>query len=172
MADEKIERLLDWFQKNGGWLNPSVEIANNEEHGFHMRAKQNLQGPFDVVKCPLKLTLSHLNLDPNQKWVPYHRSPLQACLGKLPDRVVAYLLLIEQLVLGDDSPWAQYIDCLPDDKDFIYSTTKSYPNFETTALRNAKSKKLQDYEREHREALSVMAEVGMSGSETYDECDL
>lgn len=104
--------LLSWFSQNGGCVSSDVQLVHDDSHGFHMVATGPLSSPV-VVSCPLKLTLSVLNLDPVREEVLSVDSQLQLCRGKIPDHTLSYLLLINQRNLGEASPWYAYIACLP-----------------------------------------------------------
>ncbi|KAJ4359788.1 uncharacterized protein N0V89_000344 [Didymosphaeria variabile] len=110
-----VERLVGWFKTNGGELSPDVDIAFDASSGYHCRAVRNLTSPV-VAKCPLSLTVSHLNLDHTQSLVPHVESPLAKCMGRIPNNVLVYLLLVEQRLHTDPSclKWQPYIDCLPE----------------------------------------------------------
>lgn len=82
------------------------------DFGFHMRTVRPLTSS-NVVSCPLSLSLSYLNLDPNQKEVLTVDSDLSRCKGAIADHILTYLLLIEQRTKGEASPWHAYIACLP-----------------------------------------------------------
>ncbi|KAF2849847.1 SET domain-containing protein [Plenodomus tracheiphilus IPT5] len=107
-----VRNLLLWFTQNGGWLSPDVQVVYDETHGFHMLAKGPLTSPV-VVSCPLRLTLSILNLDADTNQVTPVNSSLQQCRGRIPDHILTYLLLVEQRNRGEASPWHAYITCLP-----------------------------------------------------------
>lgn len=109
------ERLVHWFQTNGGELSHDVEVAFSHSRGYYCRALRPLRSPV-LAKCPLSLTLSYLNLDHAQSVVPHVASPLAKCLGLLPNNVLTYLLLIEQRLHPDQQclKWHPYVACLPD----------------------------------------------------------
>lgn len=110
----RVGRLLTWFKANGGELSPDVEVIYSDSSGFHCRAIRKLGSPV-VAKCPLSLTLSHLNLDPNQAVVPHIESPLAKLHGLVPNQVLTYLLLVEQKrTANKDLQWDPYITCLPE----------------------------------------------------------
>lgn len=171
-VDNKTQQLLTWFTSQGGWLHPSVAIEHTTANGFRLIAKEPLPANTDFVTCPLDLTLSHLNLDPDQEWVPYHDSPLKLLQGKVATNVLGYLLLIEQLVLKDKSPWHPYIDALPDQGDMTTALWRDSKYFKKTPVEHARLERLRILESEHEDALSTMAEAGLKGTEIYEICDL
>lgn len=174
-SDPQIIKLVHWFTANGGWLNPDVKIVQDESHGFHVRAAKKLISPLTVATCPRSLTLSWLNLDHEQSIVPHVSSPLQKCLGTLPNHLLTYLLLVEQLVLEDESRWAPYISCLPDQDELttpIWFSSDDSRYLESTPLFLAAQERHQEWHKEWAQARSAMANAGLEGSDVYDECDL
>ncbi|KAF2749411.1 SET domain-containing protein [Sporormia fimetaria CBS 119925] len=167
----QVSDLTTWFENNGGRLNPDVEIAHNAASGFHMRAKRQLHAPFDVITCPLNLSLSVLNIKPDQTWVRCVPSPLAACLDKLPLHVLTRLVLIEHLVLEEESDWYPYISLLPEVEDVVSALWSEDDCLEDTPLPQARRARRNELRKEWRQALSVMAAVGMAGTDTYKECD-
>jgi hypothetical protein len=165
------ETLITWFEQNGGQLSPDVRIVYSESRGFHMRAVRPLSSP-TVASSPLKLTLSILNLDPNQKEVLPVESSLQQCRGKIPDHILTYLLLVEQRKIGEVSPWHAYIACLPgpegmttplwfNDDDMVFLTG--------TSLAPASKGRKVELHQQWEHAVTVMKELGLA---LADEIDL
>lgn len=105
-------QLISWFSHNGGYLSSDIQLAHDDSHGFHVVAAGPLSSPV-LVSCPLKLTLSVLNLEPDRHDIRSVDSPLQRCRGKIPNHILSYLLLLDQRRIGDASPWHAYISCLP-----------------------------------------------------------
>jgi hypothetical protein len=151
------ETLVTWFTQNGGQLSPDVQIVFSHSHGFHMRAARPLNSTV-VASCPLKLTLSSLNLDPDEKEVLHVESPLQQCRGKIPDHILTYLLLIEQRKRGEQSPWHAYITCLPGPQSMT-----------TPSLAPATKERKAELQHQWQNATAVMKELGMP---LADEIDL
>lgn len=165
----QAEELLAWFAQNGGWLSPDVQVVYNESEGHHMRALRPTTP--EVVTCPLDLTLSSLNLDPNQKEVLPITSPLQQCRGKIPDYILTYLLLIEQRNKGKESPWHNYIACLPGPESMttpLWFGEEDVAFLAGTSLAPALQERKADYEKQWRGAVSVMKEVGVPWADDVD----
>lgn len=163
------EDLLSWFTQNGGWLSPDVQIVYNESQGYHMRALRPTKS--EVVTCPLKLTLSSLNLDPDQKEVLPIASPLQQCRGKIPDHILTYLLLIEQRIRGKESPWYNYIACLPTPKSMttpLWFDDEDVAFLAGTSLAPALKEREADYRKQWLDAVSVMQETGIAWAKQVD----
>lgn len=152
------ENLLSWFSQNGGWLSPDVKIGYSDLHGFHVRAIRPLSSP-SVASCPLKLTLSSLNLDPLEKDVIHVDSPLRQCKGKIPDHILTYLLLIEQRNKGIESPWYAYIACLPGLESMTTPLWFDEPDMlflAGTSLAPAAQERKEEMVKQYEHALSVL----------------
>lgn len=163
------EELVSWFVQNGGWLSPDVQIVYSDSQGHHMRALKPTTP--DVVTCPLKLTLSSLNLDPDQKEVLPITSSLQQCRGKIPDHILTYLLLIEQRNKGRDSPWHHYIACLPGPESMttpLWFDEQDAAFLAGTSLAPAAKERKADMHQQWEHAVAVMKEVGVAWSDKVD----
>jgi hypothetical protein len=171
-AVDKAQRLLTWFRSNGGYLHPSVTIEHTQANGFRLIATEPLPENTDFVTCPLALTLSQLNLDPEEQYVPHYDSQLPLLRGKVPDHVLGYLLLIEQVVLKDKSFWYPYIDALPEKGDVPTPLWHDSGYYKNTPLEHARLERLDTLKKEHEHALSAMADADMRSSDLYNECDL
>jgi hypothetical protein len=158
------EGLIQWFTQHGGQLSPDVHVAYSRSRGFHMRAIGPLKSSV-VVTCPLKLTLSCLNLDPEQKEVPCIDSPLQLCRGKIPDHILTYLLLIEQQKKGKDSPWHAYVACLPGPESMttpLWFSGEDMTFLAGTSLAPAANERKAQYHQQWEHAINVMKEAGVA----------
>lgn len=156
------DTLLQWFQEQGGQMSDDVHIVHSNSQGFHMRAIRPLTSPI-VVTCPLKLTLSCLNLDPKQKEVTHVASCLQPCQGKIPDHILTYLLLIEQRNKGEDSPWHAYISCLPGPGTMatpLWFDEQDMTFLAGTSLAPAAKERKSAYYQEWEHAVTVLKDVG------------
>jgi hypothetical protein len=165
------ERLVTWFTQNGGQLSPDVQIVFSDSRGFHMRAMRPLSSTL-VASCPLKLTLSSLNLDANEKEVLYVESPLQQCQAKIPDHILTYLLLIEQRNKGEKSPWHAYISCLPGPESMttpLWFDESDVAFLAGTSLAPATKERKAELQRQWENAVAVMRELGIH---LADEIDL
>jgi hypothetical protein len=165
-TDHPAEALQTWFSHNGGWLNPDVRIVFDDtgSNGFYLVAAKTLRSP-TVARCPLRLTLSFLCLDHGQDVVAHVDSPLQKCLGKVPDFVLSYLLLMEQRCLGKDSKWYPYIACLPEPETMntpIWFTDKDMECLQGTNLLQATKVRQQGLYEQWAHSLSVMNEAGVT----------
>ncbi|KZM28152.1 uncharacterized protein EKO05_0005820 [Ascochyta rabiei] len=163
------EELVSWFTQNRGWLSPDVQIVYNDSQGHHMRALRPTTP--EVVTCPLELTLSVLNLDPEQREVLPITSPLQQCRGKLPDHTLAYLLLIEQRSKGKESPWWNYIACLPGPESMstpLWFDEDDVVFLAGTSLAPAAKERKADMHQQWEYALSILKDVGVAWADEVD----
>jgi len=76
-------QLISWFSHNGGYLSSDIQLAHDDSHGFHVVAAGPLSSPV-LVSCPLKLTLSVLNLEPDRHDIRSVDSPLQPAEARFP----------------------------------------------------------------------------------------
>ncbi|KAB2575457.1 Ribosomal lysine N-methyltransferase set10 [Lasiodiplodia theobromae] len=103
--DQKaIDRLVDWFVQHGGYVHPSLRFAQDAYGGVAGFAAEDISNPptggLHLMTCPLKLQLSHL------------QAP-ESIQGQLPEHVLRNIALIRETLLGEESLWAPYIECLP-----------------------------------------------------------
>ncbi|CAA9962488.1 hypothetical protein PTMSG1_05862 [Pyrenophora teres f. maculata] len=162
-AHPLVESLVAWFTSNGGQLSPDVQIVYNHARGFHMRALQPLSSPV-VTTCPLKLTLSYLNLDPGEEGVLHIESPLRQCQGRIPDHILTYLLLIEQRDRGQASPWHAYIACLPSPRDMttpLWFNEGDMAFLAGTSLAPAAKERRAELQQQWERAVAVMEELSI-----------
>jgi hypothetical protein len=165
-TDQPAEALQSWFSHNGGWLNPHVRVVFDDTgaNGFHVIAATALSSPA-VARCPIRLTLSFLCLDDKQDVVAHVDSPLQKCLGKVPDFVLNYLFLMEQRCSGKRSTWHPYIACLPEPETMntpIWFTDEDMEYLKGTNLLQASKDRQQGLSEQWAHAQSVMNQVGVT----------
>jgi hypothetical protein len=165
-TDHPAEALQSWFSNNGGWLNPHVRVVFDDTgaNGFHVIAATALSSPA-VARCPIRLTLSFLCLDDKQDVVAHVDSPLQKCLGKVPDFVLNYLFLMEQRCSGKSSIWHPYITCLPGPETMntpIWFTDEDMEYLQGTNLLQASKDRQQGLSEQWAHAQSVMNEAGVT----------
>ncbi|KAF2866922.1 hypothetical protein BDV95DRAFT_647975 [Massariosphaeria phaeospora] len=157
------DTLREWFLENGGWLNPDVDVKFNEERGYHICAAKPLSS-FHVATCPIALTLSHLNLDPDQKHVPFVGGPLQKCYGKIPNEVLTYLLILEEYHAEPRSArWGPYFDALPPPSAMTNTLHFSWEDMhflEATNLRQATLDRKEHLFKAWRQAMNMFATMG------------
>jgi len=169
-AHPLAESLVAWFTSNGGQLSPDVQIAYNGARGFHMRALRPLSSPV-VTTCPLKLTLSCLNLDPTEEGVLHIESPLRQCRGLIPDHMLTYLLLLEQRDKGQASPWHAYIACLPSPGSMttpLWFDEADRAFLAGTSLAPAAKERKAELHQQWQRAVTVMEDLGMTLAKDID----
>lgn len=169
--EQELATLLNWFKERGGILNDKVTIRYQKEDGYSGVAVDDLEAGTILVECPLELSLSHLNLYQGMP-VPFVKSDVQKCIGMLPEEQLTRLLLIEQLVLGEESRWAPYIGCLPDPNEMKTALWYDSPYFSDTALGEARKNRLAAVKGEWEHIRKVLEEVGLKDSPLHQECDL
>jgi hypothetical protein len=116
MAEATEPQLLEWFVKNGGFINPDVSLRKTAEYGYHFTASKDLPINTTPCSCPFNLTISHLNLLPSPPAgiKSYANESLCSSLvGKLSKSAVGSFFLAEQRLKGVESFWAPYINALP-----------------------------------------------------------
>lgn len=169
-TDHPAEALLAWFSLHKGWFNPDVRIIFDDSHGFHVVAAKPLSSP-TVATCPLSLAFSYLSLDHSQTVVPHVHSPLQRCLGQVPDYVLNYLFLVEQRCLGDKSPWHPYIACLPGPETMatpIWFTDEDMEYLQGTNLMQATKDRQKGLQDQWERAQSVMNASGITMPSSFN----
>lgn len=158
------EGLIQWFRAHGGHLSADVQVLYSQSRGFHLQALRPLSSPV-VATCPLRLTLSCLNLDPDQKEVLRIDSPLKQCRGKIDDHILTYLLLIEQQKKGKSSPWHAYISCLPGAEDMttpLFFKEEDLAFLAGTSVAPATKERTAEYHRQWEHALNVLKEASIA----------
>ncbi|KAH7021267.1 uncharacterized protein B0I36DRAFT_334151 [Microdochium trichocladiopsis] len=137
-ASERYNALVAWVEAAGGSLHPAVEIYIDEDTEGSLRVKQGQSiSPGDsIVKLPLVRSLSFLNAisghpdfpaaaslgvaAPNSNGAISEGESLAGAtffptrfLRETPPHVIGRFFLIQQHLLGAASPWAPYIQTLP-----------------------------------------------------------
>ncbi|KAF2271580.1 SET domain-containing protein [Westerdykella ornata] len=169
--------LLTWFTKNGGRLHPNISIHHTARGGFHLRALETLEPPFHAVSCPLHLSLSVFNLAPPDVGIPPSviprvKSALTPLWDKVHHTVLTCLLLIEQLILEELSPWYPYIATLPEVETLVSTLyPKSTKYIESTVIPAARDRRLAKVDHHWQQALAALEQAGLKNTELYDECD-
>ena len=124
-----------------------------------------------VTTCPLKLTLSCLNLDPSGEGVWHIESPLRQCRGKIPDHILTYLLLIEQRDKGQASPWHAYIACLPSPRSMttpLWFDEGDMAFLAGTSLAPAAKERKAELHQQWERAIAIVEELGIGLARDFD----
>jgi hypothetical protein len=104
MAQESIDKLLEWFKANNGFVHEGIELKHDSKYGFHFVASSKLAGNTTVCVCPANLAFSHVNAKSNISSI---------LTGRVDPEDIVFFCLVEQKLKGSDSFWAPYIDLLP-----------------------------------------------------------
>ncbi|KAH7092983.1 hypothetical protein FB567DRAFT_514396 [Paraphoma chrysanthemicola] len=166
----RAAELSRWFTQGGGHISSDADIAYSDSRGFHLRATRPLSSPV-VVTCPLQLTLSCLNLDPDHQQVLHIDSLLQQCRQKIPDHVLTYLLLIEQRKKGTASPWHAYLAALPGPDSMttpLWFDEDDMAFLAGTGLMPAIKERKAEYQQQWQNAVKVLSEIDAAQSADID----
>lgn len=132
-----MQELLSWTASRGGGLHPSVEAVEDPASGWGFQVKRDqadsgnttIKAGDTVVKCPLGVTMSYLNLlksspsfiatseDASSSFMAQftrdtHPFP-DPFLASVPPHVTSRFFLIKEYLLGESSFWHPYIRSLP-----------------------------------------------------------
>ncbi|KAG9681534.1 SET domain-containing protein, partial [Aureobasidium melanogenum] len=97
-----------WFRENGGYLHPSVQFAQDAEHGSHFRATASIEPSTHILTVPHNLALSNLNAQVDDDF-PVFRTHAQ----KFTVQSLGFFYLMAQWLNKDKSFWKPYLDILP-----------------------------------------------------------
>ncbi len=175
LNDESIvhpsaEELVKWLTRKGGFFSHDVQIFYSDSQGYHVRAVRPLSSAA-VASCPLSLTFSSRNLDPNQTDVLHVQSSLQQCQGKIPTHILTYLLLVEQRAKGEDSPWHAYIACLPPPKSMttpLWFAEDDEAFLAGTNLAPTARERKEELHRQWENAVKVIKNLGTASPDVFD----
>lgn len=114
---DKHRRLVQWVLASDGFFHPNVQIAFSSRKGFHAVVVEghDLPSGTRIASCPMSITLSVLNaLDvaPFSNHGTRFPNSFLHSLASQPE-ILQTFFLMEQLILGDKSWWAPYIETLP-----------------------------------------------------------
>ena len=101
------EDFESWFLTNGGYLNPAVELASDDNNGNFVRVKQHhvLSPGSVIVSCPHQLIIPSL--------ATLNQICPQDIRSTFTPHVATRLFLIKQRLLKKQSSWWPYINSLP-----------------------------------------------------------
>ncbi|KAK3299432.1 uncharacterized protein B0H64DRAFT_388451 [Chaetomium fimeti] len=118
--------LVEWSEKHGGKLHPSLEIYNDEVTKYSLRVKPSageaLQPGFSAVTCPVATTLGYLNalvdgpiLDAtnSQSTKSQNGAFPPGFTQSVPPHVLGRFFLIKEYLKGKNSFWWPYLATLP-----------------------------------------------------------
>jgi hypothetical protein len=176
MAEGTQLQLLEWFARNGGFVNSAVSLRKTAEYGYHFMASKDLPINSTPCSCPFSLTLSYLNLLPSPPAGIKSYADESLCsklVGKISKSAVGSFFLAEQRLKGSESFWAPYIEALPKNDDLttplwftredlkwlagtnVYSSTEAQSRT-AVGLRKAM------YENEWKSGIAVLKKTGVN----------
>lgn len=158
--------LFEWFERNGGYLDPIAEFVDETQNGIHVEAREDLEldehtSGVRIGTCPLALSISYLNVLPESKLpanclVRYIPGELTTLHEVVPGYVLSRFVLIQQFLLEIESFWFPYIACLPQpDQGFntpVYFSDEDLKWLQGTNLASAAEERLQLWVEEWRNA--------------------
>jgi hypothetical protein len=176
MAEGTRLQLLEWFARNGGFVNPAVSLRKTAEYGYHFMASKDLPTNSTPCSCPFGLTLSYLNLLPSPPaGIKSYANDSQCSklIGKVSRSAVGSFFLAEQRLKGSESFWAPYIKALPKNDELttplwftpedlkwlagtnLYSSSAS-PHLTAVELRRVM------YEKEWKSGIAALKKAGVN----------
>ena len=95
-----------WFLRNGGYINPAIEITSSISDGTFLRVDGNggLLPGANIISCPHKLTIS---------WPSVRKYHLNSVWSTMKPHVATRLFLMKQYILRERSPWWPYVRSIP-----------------------------------------------------------
>ncbi|KAK1240008.1 hypothetical protein MKX08_007450 [Trichoderma sp. CBMAI-0020] len=171
-VQDRIALLLRWTASHGASLHPSVEVYDDADTGlsFRVRASAAPIAPFEsIVSLPTALSLSYANaLQPTPAFP-------RDFLARTRPHVVGRLLLIKELLRGDESFWWPYIQALPQPEDVDdWALPPFWPEEEAELLEGTNveiglDKIRDDLKREFREAKALLLASQKDAEDDFSE---
>lgn len=176
---ERCQHLLNWFRENGGIFNDDITIAENDTFGVHFRARKALEPNIEVCVCPAKVTISYLNVAGSntdiatQLGIRVVNGDVTKLVGRVPEHVMSYFVLMEQRLLGENSFWYWYINCLPmesemttplffSEEDLKWILGTNLHTSDTDPSRSSVALRRSMWEQEWKEGCDAMRSQGIS----------
>lgn len=103
-----MDVLEKWFRDNGGYLHPSIQLAQDAEHGSHFRATASIELGSHVLTVPHSLAMSNLNAQVDDDFPVFRTHAQQFTVQSL-----GFFYLMAQWLNKDKSFWKPYLDILP-----------------------------------------------------------
>ncbi|KAI0487078.1 hypothetical protein F4859DRAFT_527190 [Xylaria cf. heliscus] len=133
----RIDELILWFGRNGGYINEAIRLLHSTEYGCHFVSRGGRIASQEIVcKCPFNLTLSYLNVEQAKSPAAGHPHFVEGACSKLlgipqiEKQTVRIFLIVDERLKGQDSFWHPYLQLLPDmiemhtpllkDKELVY----------------------------------------------------
>ncbi|KAK2736605.1 hypothetical protein FQN57_000722 [Myotisia sp. PD_48] len=110
--------LLDWVEEHGGGLDSAIEIYRDGTGSACLRAHANHSSGVRkntlIARCPIKVTLSRLNIANSVEGIPPHNFVYsQKFLNGLRNDCALAFFLLHQYLERENSYWEPYIATLP-----------------------------------------------------------
>ncbi|PGG99969.1 hypothetical protein AJ80_09255 [Polytolypa hystricis UAMH7299] len=175
---KNLQSLIEWGTNLGGGLHKGVELFNDASKGQYLRVKPDWTGTTTtipsgtcVAKCPIKATMSTLNLIQGVEGLPEHDFSCPADFLALvePEGALAFFLMHER-IRGEESFWAPYIRSLPEMEQL--TTTQYYEGEDLEWLRgtnlfNAREMRLELWQLKYDQGVRALKGLGVPAADSY-----
>lgn len=171
-VQDRIALLLDWAAAHHATLHPSAEIYDDPATGLSFRVRPSAApiAPYEpIVSLPTTLSLSYANA--LQPTLAFPRE----FLSRARPHVVGRLLLIKELLRGEESFWWPYIQALPQPEDVDdWALPPFWPEEEAELLEGTNvevglDKIRDDLKREFREAKAMLLASQKDAEDDFSE---
>jgi len=103
-----MDRLQDFFHRNGGYLHSSTRLVQDEEHGIHLEAIEDLEASTNLLTVPHSISLSCLNAMVDDAYPVFKKNASAFTVEAL-----GFFYLMAQWIDREKSFWKPYLDMLP-----------------------------------------------------------
>ncbi|KAH0284493.1 SET domain-containing protein [Aureobasidium namibiae CBS 147.97] len=103
-----MDAFEEWFRSNGGYLHPSIQLAQDAEQGSHFQASAVIEPGTHVLTVPHNLAMSNLNAQVDDDFPVFRTHAQQFTVEGL-----SFFYLMAQWLNKDKSFWKPYLDILP-----------------------------------------------------------
>ncbi|KAI5920877.1 hypothetical protein F4810DRAFT_680867 [Camillea tinctor] len=173
---ERYDALLQWVEEGGGSLHPSVELYHDEitKGSFRVKDTCSIEPDATIVTLPLSKSLSYLNAITGHPSLtaalpPFISQPTDDShfplefLQRTPPHVTGRFFLIQQYLLGPNSPWWPYIRTLPQPEHISSLLPLMWPSDDVEFLRgtnafNAIEEIKSNLKKEYKRAMKLLPE--------------
>ncbi|GAB7352361.1 hypothetical protein MBLNU459_g2800t1 [Dothideomycetes sp. NU459] len=155
-----MEALERWFKENGGYLHPSVNLAQDALHGSHFRATSAIPPGTHVLTVPHQLALSNLNALVDNEFPAFKTHAKSFTVEAL-----TFFYLMAQWINKDKSFWKPYLNTLPTpDEGFntpLWFDEEDRTWLEGTDLHPTVLKREEIWQQYWRDGVDVLESAGM-----------
>lgn len=155
--------LEDWLRSYpGGYMHPSIHIADDSTHGVHWRASGPVEPGLPLATVPHSMALSYLNALADDTEYPIFKQKRNA----FKIEAIGFFYLMLQYVNRKTSFWKLYLKALPQpEEEFTTPLWFDSPEDEawlkdTDALFTSKKLKAI-YEEQYQSGISVLKAAGI-----------